>query len=375
MANRLLQVFGSYDLFGKSVPGSLLVFGLLSLLPAEILSGGGGGRGLPTLASLAVAVVGVLLVGLVIGQGVHTLADNTEKAFHWLAKRFDRSSRLILAIAAKLRFELPRISQLIEGKPRLEHIFQVSKIVIKQVWDDLLMGPDKKLRWRIPKNALMNVYEWLRSRFWGTYDSLVSHRRLFGKHFEWNYNRPGDGRRWEREERGHLYEQFCREYERRFPEDKSPKQLEPDELMDRYPLIVTAVENGDVTPHASFQSIYSFCRSMWVVSIVIAAVYTEILFGQLVDFRVGCTQFGLPDWIPDVGMLCLSGDVIAVSDGTIGAAVVPDNSVSAVVPVFLISALIFFDAAGTYKRHYVEYLIAGFASLDEETKSGGQDDD
>lgn len=350
MANRLLQVFGSYDLFGKSVPGSLLVFGLLSLLPAEILSGGGGGeRGLPTLASLAVAVVVVLLVGLVIGQGVHTLADNTEKAFHWLAKRADTTYTLVTILAARAGIDRNLI--------------------------DLSTKPDERLRRRFPKNVLSNLHEWLRSRFWGTYDSLVSHRRLFGKHFEWNYNRPGDGRRWEREERGHLYEQFCREYERRFPEDKSPKQLEPDELMDRYPLIVTAVENGDVTPHASFQSIYSFCRSMWVVSIVIAAVYTEILFGQLVDFRVGCTQFGLPDWIPDVGMLCLSGDVIAVSDGTIGAAVVPGNSVSAVVPVFLISALIFFDAAGTYKRHYVEYLIAGFASLDEETKSGGQDDD
>ena len=70
-------MFDPYDLFGKSVPGGLLAFGLLSLLPAEIFSGGGGERGLPTLASLAVGVVGVLLVRLVVGQGVNTLADDT----------------------------------------------------------------------------------------------------------------------------------------------------------------------------------------------------------------------------------------------------------------------------------------------------------
>lgn len=351
MANRLLQVFGSYDLFGKSVPGSLLVFGLLSLLPAELLSGGGGERELPTLASLAVAVVGVLLVGLVIGQGVHTLADNTEKAFHWTAKRVNNTFRLALTLAAKKRVELPRV--------------------------DLSTAPDEKLRRRIPKNALTNVSEWFRSRFWGTYDSLVSHRRLFGKHFEWNYDSYDDSRRWEREERGHLYERFCRQYERRFPDDRSPENLSPDQLIDRYPLVVTAVENGDVTPHASFQSIYSFCRSMWVVSVIIAAVYMEILFGQLLDVRVGCTRLGLPGWVPDVGIVCLSGsiDLISVSDGTIGVLLIPEGLTSAVVPLLLVTAVVFFDAAGTYKRHYVEYLIAGFASLDEETNSGGRDDD
>lgn len=352
MANGLLEVFGSYDLFGKSVPGSLLAFGLLSLLPAEILAGGGGGeRGLPTLASLAVAVVGVLLVGLVIGQGVHTLADNTEKAFHWTAKRADTTSRLTLILAERRRPE--------------------------RSLDRLSTDPDEKLRWRIPKNALSNVYEWFRSRFWGTYDSLVSHRRLFGKHFEWNYSNRDDGRRWGREERGHLYEQFCRQYERQFPDDESPKKLEPDELIDRYLLVVTAVENGDVTPHASFQSIYSFCRSMWVVSILIAVIYTEILFGQLLDFRIGCPSLGLPSGVPDVGVLCLSGsvDLVSVPDETVGALLVPDTFVSVVVPLLLVTAVIFFDAAGTYKRHYVEYLIAGFASLDEGTRPEGHDDD
>lgn len=273
MANSLLEVFGSYDLFGKSIPGGLLAFGVLSTFPAGVATTSEGGK-LPSLAGLAVVVIAVLLVGLVIGQGVHTLADNTEKAFLWVARRASSVQRVIRTVLARREIQLPS--------------------------PDFSTKPDEKLWQRIWKKSLSNLYEWFRRRFWGTYDSLASHRRLFGKHFEWNYSHleRGKGRRWQREERGHLYDQFCQQYDERFSDDLSPKQLDPDELIDRYPLVVTVTENTDVGGHASFQSIYSFCRSMWVVSTVLAVLYTEILFGQLVEFHVGCSRWGWADVLP-----------------------------------------------------------------------------
>jgi hypothetical protein len=352
MANNLLEVFGSYDLFGKSVPGGLLAFGILSSLPIDPVTNSQG-NGSPSLAGLAVGVVGVLLVGLVIGQGVHTLADNTEKAFLWAARRASSTQRVVRTVLARRgrRFPSPNLST----------------------------KPDEKLRRRIWKEAASNLYGWLRRRFWGIYDSLASHRRLFGKHFEWNYSplERGEGRRWQGEEKGHLYDQFCQQYTERFPDDLNPKQLDPDQMIDRYPLIVTVAESSDIEGHASFQSIYSFCRSMWVVSVVLAVLYTEILFGQLVNLRIGCSRWIWADSLPlDVGYLCLSEslNLLPVSEKAFGRVLLPEAFYPLVVPVLLTAALVFFDAAGTYKRHYVEYLIAEFASAENNSAAEVSDD-
>lgn len=84
--NRLLQLLGSYDFFGKAVPGAALLFGLWLLLPENILpvSSGEGGA---TLFNLLALIIVFFILGLMIGQGVHTFADNIEKAFRWVLKR------------------------------------------------------------------------------------------------------------------------------------------------------------------------------------------------------------------------------------------------------------------------------------------------
>ncbi|ELZ96089.1 hypothetical protein C440_05350 [Haloferax mucosum ATCC BAA-1512] len=89
MNNNLLQVFSSHDLFGKSVPSAVLLLGALSFLPMDLLSLGVLDDGL-SLLNIAALVLILLLVGLTLGQGIHTIADNFEKMFLWLAKLLRR---------------------------------------------------------------------------------------------------------------------------------------------------------------------------------------------------------------------------------------------------------------------------------------------
>jgi hypothetical protein len=331
MAHRLLQLFGAYDLFGKSIPGSLLALGLLSLTKPGLLVNGSSSQNLPTIANIAVVLVAVLLIGLMIGQGVHTLADNIEKAFLWLARR---SRTFVNLVSTGIRRLLIWCG--------VDATFRF----------DLENNPNDGTTTRFLKNTIQGVVEWFRRRFWGAYDSLVGHRRLFGKHFEWNYSGLDDGRRWEQGEMGRPYDRFTERYVAHFPEDVNPRQQPPEELVTRYPLVVTTLENSDITTHAPFQSIYSFCRSMWVVFVVLALLFMELLHGQLVRFRLCGHEMKI--------------DLMTLPYEPLGAVVIPQALHPFVVPGLLISALVFFDASGTYKRHYVEYLVAGFASIETE---------
>lgn len=93
MSSPLLQLLGSYDLFGKSVPGGALLAGFWILFPSPLLTATNtSGYNLVDIAALLVIF---LLIGLMIGQGLHTLADNIEKIFRWFVVRIDEVRRTL----------------------------------------------------------------------------------------------------------------------------------------------------------------------------------------------------------------------------------------------------------------------------------------
>lgn len=319
--NRLLQLLGSYDFFGKAVPGAALLFGMWLLLPKQILpiaSGDGG----TTLFNLLVLIVVFFILGLMIGQGVHTFADNIEKIFRWLLNR-------IVDFVDFLEMKDIEI-----GFDRLLPSYSTKKVsTLKRFGYDWHKG----------------TVEWIRDRFWGAFDSLVDHRFLFAMWFEWNYSRAQIGlfpSRWEPEEKRYLMDPFAEAYEDVF--DQDIRQITRGDLDQVYVLVTSFLSQRDSRGHRQFQSIYSFCRSMWVVSFTLTALYTLAIFQPFGNLVILTNQPKIISILPD--------EVVIYT------------------PLFLfLNGVLFLDASGTYKRHFIEYILASFVSIqDKEGEDSNQ---
>lgn len=309
MRSSLYQVFGSYDVFGKAIPGAVLMFGLVSFFQKSDLPGVFNQR----LSNFAVILILVLLAGLMIGQAVHTLAVNIEKGFQWTARR---PKRLFGLIRAWRNWDL-----------RIERLRKSGNYT------------NQRLSVRYMFNGWNNTVEWIRRRYWGVYDSLAGHRELFSKSIEWNFQPPTSSGRWKEGERGELYELFVESFETVY--DIDIRKLSPSEIKKQYPLITAKLENSTQGNFRHFQAIYSFCRSMWVVFLILFAGYFDLVYTKI-----------------------LFGNFIVESEPVLFT--VLSSTAEALLPfVLLLTAGLFFDAAGTYKRHYVEYLIAAFATSQE----------
>lgn len=317
MSNQLLRLFGSYDLFGKSVPGAALLFGVWLLLPESAfpISFGTPGNSLVNIAALLLLL---LLLGLMIGQGLHTVADNIEKVFRWLLFRTIDLQDLIAyryGVSISLeRFESP--------DEREESTF------MRSFFDE----------------RRDETIEWIRRRFWGTFDSFAGHRYLFSKWFEWNYTpseQRGYDNRWEEGERDAIMEPFAEAFESVFGEDI--RQFDREEIEQVYPLITAYLANKNLRGHRQFQSIYSFCRSLWVVLFALSIAYAIVIYQPLGALEV-------VDWNPRIQTL-------------------PPDPLIPVLPLLtFLATIVFVDASGTYKYHFIEYLLATFAKAEDSTE-------
>ncbi|WP_435143796.1 hypothetical protein [Halobaculum sp. P14] len=273
----------------------------------------------------------LLLTGLTIGQGVHTLADNFEKAFLWLVRRIRNSANLL---ATSVDTDLSAKS-------------------LKSTTDPT--NPPKRHR-RVLNNWWDGSIEWLRRRYWGSYDSLIGHRYLFARSIEWNYSQERGDDRWNTESRGELFDHFIDGYKDAFGHDLRKHVHSTQDIVNRYPLITAKLKQSNGSGYQNFQATYSFCRSMWVVFLLLFVVYFDLMFlgcyGGIIN---ACVTIGQP-----VVLSAVSEKLYPLLLGLIGSGVV-----------------VFFDAAGTYKRHYVEYLIAefGVTYLDGHEANDGDGDE
>lgn len=324
MPNRLIELFGSYDLFGKSVPGAVLTLGILATFPSSTFKISGDTSFLGVIALVFL----LLFIGLMIGQGVHTLADNIEKAFLWFARRVRNWLTLL-----RVRF----------GR-------DITISSLKKEVDE-----DAPLKIRFWFNAYDKSVEWVRRRYWGIYDSLVGHRYLLGKSIQWNFDAENPDGRWKIGSKGRIYEGFVSAFQEEF--DLDIRTLTPPEIRDQYPLITAKLSKEGIGQYRTFQSIYSFCRSMWVVFLCLTLVFGFLINGP-----------AILEWLPWFEGIRLS--VLPLPYTPVGVEIIPTVIQSYVPWILLIGTVVFFDAAGTYKRHYVEYLIADFAvSFDPDSPS------
>ncbi|WP_247729576.1 hypothetical protein [Halovivax limisalsi] len=349
MPSHHLEFLGSYDLFGKSVPGAIFLIGFYSLFPRDqIVIPQSGGRFVDIISLLVV----LLLLGLMIGQGVHTLADNFEKVFLKLGIWLTRISRTLYVEGARLMNWYRRSAKKYwnGGKRIILILFMVSffpltfivllNLLLKFIMDLLLAAmicifPE---RWfDIYDTIRLGWGIWWKNRYWGLYDSLIGHRYLFGKSIEWNY--AGDNpERWEEKEKEELYDRFILAYLNAYDVDMRRKV--PYENANRYPLITARLTHRGDAQYRHFQSLYSFCRSMWVVFLLLGLAHLAM---YLALFQFGTISLNsLP-----LSFYALSGYELYLP------------------LILLATSAMFLDASGTYKRHYIEYMIAEFSILEE----------
>ncbi|MCD2202950.1 hypothetical protein [Halobacterium sp. KA-6] len=274
--------------------------------------------------SAAALLVVLLVIGLMIGQGLHTLAENIEKMFGWIIGRIYEGQQM-------LKFK--NVSTDLDSFKNVDSATGKSGFA------------------RFPPTWRNGMVDWIRRRIWGTYDSFVGHRYLFAKWFQWNYppsgRRPFDSR-WEERARDEALEPFAEAVDEVF--DINVRQQDVNKTCDLYTRVTARLSISPFSVHRRFQAIYSFCRSMWVVSLILTVGYILALYQPFGDFAILSHSPRIVYLLPGQTERLLPG-------------------------LTLIATVVFVDAAGTYKRHYIEYVIEGFVidhyELDE-TEEGQQ---
>ena len=416
MQNRASRIIGTYDIFGKSIPGAALVLGSLLLLPIQKLIDANktitidlGG----SIASVTLAIVLILISGLIIGQGVHSLADIIEKIFACglyriikivrSVRKFDRSHldgwiarnyiRLGLAFIVALISSTISLITLNFTLHLLPLMFALSIYAIgwaRQTYVGILLPlislssreekesskaegadsenveehnaeddemnkedfeealgvdtesddlkiPDRTFESDTEIGVEKQIRQWVSRHAWGVYDSFVDHRRLFDRYLRWNFDDYFTDRYDDVEQVALNFRSNCDE----FKGTADIGQL--------YPTVNGRVRNRGGTRVQDFQNTYSFCRSMWVVFLLLGIMYQAIshypeFFTTFFEFTPSLLSFNI-----SVHQIDILSSIL-----------------------FLISA-VFLSATGTYKRHYIEYLLVAHYLLMKEENDNGEE--
>lgn len=306
MPNRVANVLESYDFFGKSIPGIVALIGIATLLPGLPIAAFSDPNGKLNLTVLTALALTLVFSGLVLGQAVHTIADNTEKALYRI------------------------------GNWAGNQYFVRGPVIKEEQWKshERLY---KRYKWARP---------WLERRYWGLHDIFKSHRRLFENQLGWYFDlsesaRGSDGT-------NIIYDRFreCCSTEfgidiARFDKTAS-RGIELNgyiEIRQLYPMVTAVLSSRGSGRANGFQARYSFCRGMWVVLLLLLLAYLFVLF-PVVPLE--------PFLYEPLVLQALSAAELGIVMWT----------------MFLLS-LAFMDASGDYKRYYIEYLISDFCAASE----------
>ena len=311
MAGQVGNILESYDFFGKSIPGIVALIGTATLLPGlpfGVFSTPDGTLNFTVLTALALTLV---FSGLVLGQAVHTIADNTEKVLYrignWTANQY-----------------------YIRGP-----------VISEETWDNH--------GWL--KGCYKYIEPWLVRRYWGIHDVFKSHRRLFenelGWYFDLSKNKRSSGNS------NIMYARFRECCKSEFGvdiakfEENTSKGIELNgyiEFRQLYPMVTATLSSKGSGRANAFQARYSFCRGMWVSLLLLFVAYFLVLFSPVRPEFLSYEPLVLKELsTTNLKLLMLCMSLLSIS---------------------------FMDASGDYKKHYVEYLISDFCVAVVDPKQG-----
>lgn len=363
MQSRAINILNSYDLVAKSIPGVVLLLGVGTLLPPStpILGVEVG----DTLAEYALTLITALLLGLFLGEGVHTLAILLEKLAYWLGYNtmsVYRQAELLIAgglecvAAGRDRHYDDLVSEISNKLKIVGFLLYIVGLLLSSYYLYIngasVVGIVIYLVVVLVTGATVfrnraKIRGWIDRRYWGLHNIAKSHRRLFVSSIIWNYN-PEVPSPWEVEEKGEVYDCFTQCIKNEFgvdltrpPGEESPKEEYPDEeatnrILRLYPLVTSDLSVSEASLSSRFQAIYSFCRSMWVVFLIITALYVLLIVPYYIN------------------------NSLLWSASSLKGSSTSDYPIFIAVPFF--SSIIFMIGSGFYKRHYIDYLMADFCT-------------
>lgn len=336
MRGRTLGVLPSYDIISKSIPGVVFLLLLVSLVPSkydfEAISFG------DSLADYALIFIALLLLALFIGEGIHIVAVFIEKTILFVARVIQRTSYwvwFLIQRAAGIEVDLKR--QL--GRFR---------------------------RWEEDRSTNVSgvVHGWIARRYWGLDDTFKNHRVLFAHSLMWHFGETKErdqsiGYRWGESGKGEPYDCFDESIKRSIGVDII--KLEADEskfeaeLKELYTLVKTTVAANEIGQSSRYQAIYSFCRSMYVVSLFAALSYGLITFPTVPE------QLGLGGTLQFLGISPPVRPNATWYEPLAFQYLSENTNTTVVLPA--VSTFVFMIGTGRYKRHFVDYLVAEYCVL------------
>ncbi|WP_157884829.1 hypothetical protein [Halorubrum aethiopicum] len=241
MPTRVASVLGSYDLFAKTIPGTLFFIALVSLSPSiPDVSLDGASLGVISILFIVTAVS-----GLIIGQALHSVAVAGETAGYKLTRIIHDSST----------------------RARTSY------------WKNY-----QKMDPRSPENTL--------SKEWPFIETELVLRRLFGQIYCWIVNRVNEvvlpHRVWfkkrlrdefgEGNEADGLYDWF------KLQSRNQLKSMDMDLVEEHekiYRFVMSYLRFVNSGRARKFQATSSFCRSTWLTLLTFAIVYVIIILGNV----------------------------------------------------------------------------------------------
>ncbi|KAB1184777.1 MULTISPECIES: hypothetical protein [Haloferax] len=289
--------FDSYDFFGKAIPGVVWLFGIVLLLPMSIFPDGE--TTVFTIRNVALILITGVAVGLVFGEGIHNVAVNIERSFGWLRGWL---MRLRDATSSHRPYPILFAQDVLLGKTgdpegppdqtgdesTVDGVADTSdetdktetnfKPRMHDWWENTKSNwsNDLNVDWVFPIEIGHAMKDWAKRRLKEVDTGLISHRDLFVRNLE-DQVLPYRNTESRKETK---YELFVNAVESELDDLDVTLEREGSRLEELYPLITTRLDEAQPTRAGSFQSRYSFCRSMWVVLAGLTIAYLSVFVHQ-----------------------------------------------------------------------------------------------
>lgn len=326
MPDRVFSIFGTYDFLGKSLPGTTFVLVMIPLLPDGSLL-------LPSLDEnflvFVVLFLSLILVGTLLGELIHAIAQYFEVFILWFARRVRNTGQLLCGHAD----ETPPSKQF-SGSP-YGQLKESDSVSDKGEEIDADSSFSQKVSYSV-QNWKGGISNWIDNLHTSIVYVLWSHRKIFEHRLTSRIEFPiedEDHASW-----GPFTQQFLIEYA---VDELGIK--ESSEANNVYSVVTSSLsEQGGRAER--FQAQYSFCRSMGAIAFLAFFSYM---------FSIYSPRFLVPKAL---GYRPYLHRMETYEIHFISYLMIP-------------LGLIFLFAAGSYKKNYIEYLMSEFyiySDYDEE---------
>jgi len=287
MSSRTVGFLDSYDIIGKAIPGVVLLFGLILLLPKATVDVANTNVNVKNLAAIFAASA---VSGVVFGEGVHTLARMGERLLAWINRRLTACYRIIYQIASYIEKSIyNRINSEVVSDFSSSlfntRVIGAALTILSYQFQFTEESELERFRPRAVNNRIRRGTTNVVLRFT---DAFVPHRSLFNRFVSERATfTRGEG---PSDIRFELFNEAVTEY----------YNLQADAFRHAdniYPLLSSHLDASSVTRSRRFQGRYSFTRGMWLSTGLLSTLYFGLYcaaYSESIKSGINSTFSGAP---------------------------------------------------------------------------------